>query len=131
MLASKNVIGLMIFLMCGSLSAQDYFGADPSVPGVTIDDALRAVKELPEAEITTAPNGWITAIEKDRLVRWLFTPIGHPATPALIRQTLRPGQNTVDLTVKCQGNHRDCLRLIDEFKIENERLKARMPARFD
>jgi len=63
--------------------------------------------------------------EQDGLTLWSFTPEGHPAYPAVVKRQMveKDGAWYVNMNALCEATKAACDKLIEDFKVLNERMR--------
>jgi hypothetical protein len=116
---------LIALLYLPALAAQQ--ATEPSPIGyATIEEAFETLKADPGAGMKEH-EGWTMFNQKadGKYILWSFTPVGHPAYPAVIRrEVVRKGDEVfINMDALCHSNQLDCDLLIEQFKKINERIK--------
>lgn len=85
----------------------------------TIEAAIAALRADPAATFEMQ-QGWTVAANREggNPVQWFFTPVGHPAHPAVVKRTAIEAKGTgyIDLAALCYAPESECYRLIDDFR---------------
>jgi hypothetical protein len=82
--------------------------------------------------VVTHSDEWTIVNEPAASAQWSFTPVGHPAHPALVRRIVRRsagGDVSVETASLCEGRAEACQRLLQEFEAMNGRITQALKAR--
>jgi hypothetical protein len=105
---------------------------EPALDFPSVAAALDALRADPAAQFESQA-GWllVATSEHGNPVLWSFTPVGHPAHPAVVKRTAleEKGTGYVELTTLCQGPEPECFRLLDDFRQKQQRLAQRAVAK--
>jgi hypothetical protein len=91
------------------------FAAEPVPSGTsgieyaTVEEALSALRA--KAGVTFKDqDGWLVANDSDAIVVWLFTPLGHPAYPSMIKRHIVNGPDGayMDTAIRCLASKAVC-----------------------
>jgi hypothetical protein len=88
--------------------------------------ALRARKDLMFSE----NEGWLNFSDDKNLIKWAFTPKGHPAYPAMIKRAVVKQGNALNMvmTAQCEASKLACDTLVREFQAMNESAARQLQA---
>jgi hypothetical protein len=125
-----NTARLLVTLIIGLAVFKVGVTGDESAIGYTnVQEAYDALESNPSAK-QTEYEGWsIFNIKQDgKYILWSFTPEDHSAHPSAIRREVvsKDGEVFISMSALCHSDQVSCDRLIDEFKVINENIKARM-----
>jgi len=132
-----RVILVAAFVAVGVAEAQSPAGPIVESPegmkalGYTsVASALAAISAKPGVTVSVSkPDGWTIVAEPDTYALWSFTPSGHYAHPAVVRRTIKTGEDGnvyVEMVALCQAPKEPCDRLIREFEDLNQRMRQSM-----
>lgn len=89
----------------------------------TVAAALDELRTKPGVAFsTTKPDSWLIASEPGGMVVWSFTPVTHPAYPAVVRRRIVVGQDggvRIETTGLCEADKAPCDKLMNEFQEMN------------
>ena len=90
----------------------------------SVSEALNALKQKEDLEITVV-RGWTIVNNENEHSLWSFTPVEHPAHPAVVKRTTveTDGSVYIKTRVLCQATKQECDKLVQEFQELNERAK--------
>ncbi len=105
----------------------------PPQPGIgyqTVAGALAALRSRPDSQVSIQGGWTIITSPTDRSL-WSFTPAGHPAHPAVVKRTVveKDGSISVQTNALCEADKTACDKLIDEFRLLNDRVREDMQNR--
>jgi hypothetical protein len=133
--------GGLLTLCVGSVWSQSSGGQEIASEGrtdkieyVSVDQAMRALKQKPGASTTlTQPDGW-TIIKEPRptYTQWSFVPADHYAHPAVVRRAIKIADNgdvSIETTALCEAPQFACEKLTNEFRQLNARAKQSVQQR--
>ncbi len=91
--------------------------------------ALEALRARSDVKVTEQ-DGWFIINDPVSTTLWSFTPMGHPAHPAVIKRSVveQNGGTYLDMKGLCQAKKEPCDKLMEEFKALNEKMRAYMEA---
>lgn len=71
-------------------------------------------------------QGWTVAFEEPTRTLWSFTPVGHPAHPAVVKRQLveEDGAVQLQMAVHCEASKAACDALVREFQALNNAVGA-------
>jgi hypothetical protein len=86
--------------------------------------ALQGVRAKPGANVTVQ-GGWTVVSENGGLTLWSFTPVGHPAHPAVVRRRIFQKDSAwlIDMQGLCEAKKPACDQLMMEFEALNEQMR--------
>jgi hypothetical protein len=119
----------LILIFCLAVFEAGATGEDTAIGYTNVQEAYEALESNPSAK-QTEYEGWsIFHIKQDgKYILWSFTPEEHSAHPSAIRREVvsKEGEVFISMSALCHSDQASCDRLIEEFKIINENIKARM-----
>ena len=125
----RVVVALMIAGIAGSALGGTALVApnasqESSVGYPSVAAALANLKSVPGNEVSVQ-DGWTIINDSNHLTVWSFTPVGHPAYPAVVRRITveRNGAWYVETAALCQAEKKPCDELIAQFKKLNEEMR--------
>lgn len=99
-----------------------------SIPYNSVEEALVALEENPEATLTSY-EGWkvFNVKENGVYVLWSFTPPLHPAHPTVVKRSIlkKDGQLYIDMDALCDSTRIFCDSLMEDFRLINENIIQR------
>ena len=99
----------------------------------TAADALASLSARDGAgTVVTHSDDWVIINQIGAQAQWSFTPSGHAAHPAVVRRTIRRGNNeavSVETVSLCEAAQEACARLLKEFEAMNDRIAQSIRAR--
>lgn len=109
-------------------------GRTDKIEYVSVDEAMRALKQKPDSSMTlTKPDGWIIIKEPaPTYTQWSFVPTGHYAHPAVVRRAIKvadSGDVSIETTALCEAPQPACDKLMSEFRQLNARAKQSVQQR--
>ncbi len=93
----------------------------------SVADALATVQARDDVKVEVQ-QGWTIVTEVDGFTTWSFTPLGHPAYPAVAKRVLyqENGIWYVKMDVKCEAEKTACDQFVHDFEILNEQMRKFM-----
>lgn len=99
----------------------------------TVADALASLSARDGAgTVVTHSDDWVIINQISAQAQWSFTPSGHAAFPALVRRTIRRGDNAavnVETASLCEAALEACDRLLKDFEAMNDRIAQSIRSR--
>ena len=116
----------VFFFLVAPLGAQE---KQSSIGYPSVEAAFEALKRDPTAEVR-AQGGWTIVGQKkgDNFILWSFTPVSHPAHPAVVKQTVfeKDSRINIQMDALCQAKKAPCDKLVEEFKVLTEKMGKRI-----
>lgn len=101
--------------------------ATSTIGYTSVADVLASLKTRDDVKIEVQ-QGWTIITEADGLTTWSFTPLGHPAYPAVAKRVLyqENGNWYVKMDVKCETEKTACEKFVHDFEVLNEQMRKFM-----
>ncbi|MDB5959390.1 MAG: heat shock protein DnaJ-like protein [Massilia sp.] len=121
---------LLLLLLVTSIHGVSAAQSAGSVGYPTVAAALEALKAKKDVTISIQ-GGWTIVDDAPAHTIWSFSPLGHPAHPAVVKRTIveNGGMVGMDMTALCQADKVSCDNLMEEFKALNARMSEAMAVR--
>ncbi len=125
---------VLIVSACSSLPTRELNPIEAPVKGSVIGypsvvSALEDLKRNPDAKVRVE-DGWtiINIQTSERHELWSFTPVTHPAHPAVVKRSIIEDNEKISIVTNalCQANKIECDALISQFEELNQRITERM-----
>ena len=137
----KNLL-FVVVLVASAFSMLAQASQNANVPGPGYSDgkspigypsvaaALDALRSRSDVKFSKQDDGWIIANDEATTTLWSFTPMDHPAHPAVIKRSVveQNGATYLDMKGLCQAEKTACDKVMEEFKALNEKMQAYMEA---
>jgi hypothetical protein len=111
------------------VSGPGYSGGKSPIGYPSVQAALEALRARSDVKVTEQDE-WIIINDPVSTTLWSFTPMNHPAHPAVIKRSVveNNGGTYLDMKGLCQAEKAACDKLMEEFKEMNEKMRAYMEA---
>jgi hypothetical protein len=93
----------------------------------TVAAALNSLKARPDVTVADQ-DGWTVVSDPQDGAVWSFTPVSHPAYPAVVKRQIlqRNGAVAIGMSMLCEGSKASCDDLERTFTQTNEQIRQRL-----